>query len=249
MTAPTHTAVPSTLDGCTRRYRRDGEPRATATATGDAVPTQAKPRAERDADRIADGNRGRARPTIEGPITGPGNPFIQSTDVRPRRGRLLAAGVLHLRHGARLRQPRRARLRTVSGASPPAPSAAYKTRIMVYRPIDAQQLQRLGDRRMAQRQRRPRRRAGLDARAHGADPRRVCLGRRLGPVRRRRRARRAGTDPGLAGSQSQRRQHGALRIAPPSRRHLLVRHVLAGRRRRFATRPASTRSTACRSSG
>ena len=78
-------------------------------------------------------------PAIEGPVTGGlGAPFVAATTFDLARGRLRRGGVLRLRHGdapTRTRAPLAAD-GAVDGRRRGA-TAAYKTRILVYRPIES----------------------------------------------------------------------------------------------------------------
>ena len=156
---------------------------------------------------------------------------------RPRQRRLHAGGVLPLGDRACLHEQRAARHRRqverhagglgrLQDAHRRQPTGQPK------------EVQRHRRRRVAQRQRRRRGRAGLDLRAHRADPPGLRLGGRVGADRDRRRR---GAGPGRQPA-AQDGRPGALRLAPPSGRQLLVRHLLAGRGGRSATRPDRVRS-------
>ena len=183
-------------------------------------------------------------PTVEGPVSGgAGTPFVAATTFDlaqvgyPRRSTSSPAR-------RALHQRRRRSAPTASGRRPGGDRAAYKTRILVYRPIDAARVQRHGRRRVAQRQRRPRRRAGLDHGAHRAHPRRLRLGGRLGAEGRRRR-RHLGARPAVDAAEDRRSRRATARCTIPATASRTTSSRKPGRR--SATAPASRRSASCRS--
>ena len=160
--------------------------------------------------------------------------------LRPRRGRLCRGRVLHLRRCKGLRQrPAIERRRPVDRrAGRDGGVQDAHPRLPPDRPAT---VQRHGDRRVAQRQRRGRRRARLDHGAHRAHPRGYAW---VGVSAQFVGVEGGGSVVGLQPHAAQDGGPGALRLARPSRRQLLVRHLLAGRRRRSGSRRSSTRSAA-----
>ncbi len=91
--------------------------------------------------------------------------------------------------------------------------------------VRSPEVQRDRRRRVAQRERRRRHGPRLDRRSHPAHPAGLRLGRRLGPGSRRER-RDGSPRRGRCGAQED--EPAAVRDAPPSRRRLLLRHLLPG---------------------
>ena len=113
----------------------------------------------------------------------------------------------------------------------PDGSAPYRTRVLVRYPADPAAVQRHGRRRVAQRQRRRRRQSRLRQPRRRVDAPGARLGRRLGAAHRRRGrpgARRGARRRGSRGQGTEGDRPGALRIAQPPRRRLLVRHLHPG---------------------
>jgi hypothetical protein len=128
--APSHTAAPtSTVPAATATPTASSTapPTATQTSAPSATPT-ASPTATQTAPN----------PSVEGPITGPGNPFLQGTtfdlvEVGYSRQEYFLSGTARsfVNLGALGSDG-------VWGVATGTVSAAYKTRIMVHRPIDPQ---------------------------------------------------------------------------------------------------------------
>jgi Alpha/beta hydrolase domain len=134
-TAPSNTVAPtSTVPAATATPTASSSspPTATAASTQTTAPSQTPSASPTATQAVPD-------PTIEGPITGPGNPFVQATNFD-------LASVGYSRQEYFISGTARSFVNVgelgsdgLWGVATGTVSASYKTRIMVHRPIDPQQ--------------------------------------------------------------------------------------------------------------
>ena len=134
-TAPSNTVAPtSTVPAATATPTASSSapPTATATSTQSTAPSATPTASPTATQAVPD-------PTLEGPITGPGNPFVQGTNID-------LAEVGYSRQEYFISGTARSFVNLGElgsdgawGVATGTVSASYKTRIIVYRPIDVQQ--------------------------------------------------------------------------------------------------------------
>ena len=164
-------------------------------------------------------------PTVTGPITtGNGRIVRAEHELRPRQCRLRAGRVLRLGHRDLVRQCAAAHRRRPMGGHPRSVGPVHDPRRRV--PTDRPEaVQRHGDGRVVQRDRRPRRRRQLDD-----QPRRAhAPGHGVGRCHRAEGRDRRWHEPVGCVTGPEERRPRSVRTARASGRRVLLRHLLAGR--------------------